>query len=315
MTNGSTSQSRLRRILRWTPLTILSVSLLLCWGFVLAGGFAGVIAWLVLMQLFLLGAPSLLVTLGYAAWKRRLSTPVIATTVVSLLAIWPLCWQLGILPIAYPADVNSVQPSATVRLPADVPLKVAWGGDTISVNQHALVPDQRWAYDMMVEPYFTGSKNLEDYGCWDVPVVAPVSARVATAEDGIRDETPGEMNAFQPFGNHVFLQLPDTQTYLAIAHLKQGSVLVKEGDEVAEGQEIGRCGNSGHTSEPHIHIHHLRGNPDGGKPRSLGPINLAEGLPLFFRDHDGPPMPEGGLEVVDGKVVAIGVTVRHQGTP
>ena len=65
-------------------------------------------------------------TLVYALWKRRLSRPVIATTVVSLLAIWPLCWQFGILPIAYPADVNSVQPSATVRLPADVPLKVAW---------------------------------------------------------------------------------------------------------------------------------------------------------------------------------------------
>ena len=257
------------------------------------------------MQLVLLAAPSLLVTLGYALWKRRLSGPVMATTVVSLFAIWPFCWQFGVLPIAYPADVNSVQPSATVRLPADVPLKVAWGGDTISVNQHTLVPDQRWAYDLVVEPYFTGSKNLEDYGCWDVPVVAPASARVAAAENGIRDETPGEMNALQPFGNHVFLQLPDTQTYLAIAHLKQGSVLVKQGDEVAEGQEIGRCGNSGHTSEPHIHIHHQR-----QKPRS--PINLAEGLPLFFRDHDGPPMPEGGLDVADGKVVATGVTVRHQ---
>ena len=163
---------------------------------------------------------------------------------------------------------------------------------------------------MMVEPYFTGSKNLEDYGCWDVPVVAPVSAHVAAAEDGIRDETPGDMNAFQPFGNHVFLQLPDTKTYLAIAHLKEGSVLVKEGDEVAEGQEIGRCGNSGHTSEPHIHIHHQR-----QKPRSRLPINLAEGLPLFFRDHDGSPMPEGGLKGVDGKVVATGATVQHQARP
>ncbi len=298
----------LRRILRWTPLSILGSSLLACLGFVLAGGFAGVVAWLLLLQLVpLLGLVSLLVTFVYVLWKRRLSRPVIATTVVSLLAIWPLCWQFGILPIAYPADVNSVQPSATVRLPADVPLKVAWGGDTMAVNQHTLVPDQRWAYDMMVEPYFIGSKNLEDYGCWDLPVVAPVSARVAAAEDGVRDETPGEMNALQPFGNHISLQLPDTQTYLVLAHLKQGSVLVKEGDEVTEGQEIGRCGNSGHSSEPHIHIHHQR-----QEPRSRPPINLAEGLPLFFRDLDGPPMPEGGLDLVDGKVVAKGVTVRHQ---
>ncbi len=309
MATTNHSRSRLRRILRWTPLSILGSALLACLGFVLAGGFAGVVAWLLLLQLVpLLGLVSLLVTLVYALWKRRLSRPVIATTVVSLLAIWPLCWQFGILPVAYPANVNSVRPSATVRLPADVPLKVAWGGDTISVNQHALVPNQRWAYDLTVEPYFTGSKNLEDYGCWDVPVVAPVSARVAAAEDGIRDETPGEMNALQPSGNHVVLLLPDTQTYLAIAHLKKGSVSVKEGDQVTEGDVIGRCGNSGHTSEPHIHIHHQR-----QKPAARGPVSFAEGLPLFFRDHDGPPMPEGGLDVVDGKVVAKGVMVRHQG--
>ena len=44
-----------------------------------------------------------------------------------------------------------------------------------------------------------------------------------------------------------------------------------------EGDVIGRCGNSGHTSEPHIHIHHQR-----QKPAASGPVNFAEGLPLFF---------------------------------
>ncbi|MDO9301112.1 MAG: hypothetical protein Q7T89_07000 [Anaerolineales bacterium] len=71
----------------------------------------------------------------------------------------------------------------------------------------------------------------------------------------------------------------------------------------------GQCGNSGNTSEPHIHIHHQRQDP------SVYPINFAEGLPLYSRDHDGPPMPEGGLDMVDGAPLAIGLTVTHQNKP
>jgi hypothetical protein len=67
------------------------------------------------------------------------------------------------------------------------------------------------------------------------------------------------------------------------------------------------CGNSGNTSEPHIHIHHQRQDPNDF------PINFAEGLPLYFRDHDGPAMPEGGVEVVEGTPVPVGPTVQHTG--
>ena len=260
---------------------------------------AAVRAWFTLMKLGSLAAPLLVLVLGYAVWKRSLSSPVMAAVGVTTLGAWPLGWQIGILPIAFPTNMESTEPSATVRLPTDVPLKVAWGGDRIAVNRHAWAPDQRWAYDLVVEPYFTESNNLENYGCWDVPVVAPASGRVAAAEDGIRDETPGVMNPSQPFGNHVILQLLETGTYLVIAHLKLGSVAVRQGDQVVEGQEIGRCGNSGNSSEPHIHIHHQRER------------RRSEGLPLFFRDHDGHLMPEGGIEIVDGKYQIKGPNIEH----
>jgi murein DD-endopeptidase MepM/ murein hydrolase activator NlpD len=42
--------------------------------------------------------------------------------------------------------------------------------------------------------------------------------------------------------------------YSTIAHLKQGSVKVKIGDTVTAGQLIGKCGNSGNSTEPHIHF-------------------------------------------------------------
>jgi murein DD-endopeptidase MepM/ murein hydrolase activator NlpD len=94
---------------------------------------------------------------------------------------------------------------------------------------------------------------------------------------------------------------------LIIAHLKPGSLLVKAGDQVEEGQKIAACGNSGNTSEPHIHIHHQRQDP------RKYPVNFAEGLPLYFRDHDGPAMPTGGFRMENGEAVLLGPTVRHIG--
>jgi hypothetical protein len=212
-------------------------------------------------------------------------------------------------PTAFPASLENTEPSATVRLPADVPLKVAWGGDKLETNYHAVAPDQRWAYDLLVEPYVNGSDKLEDYGCYGVPVVAPADGLIIKARDGKPDEVPGVVsnNFTAPEGNFVAIQLDETGTYLIIAHLKPGSITVKTGDTVVEGQVIGACGNSGNTSEPHIHIHHQRQDPN------LFPLNFAEGLPLYFRDHDGPPMPVGGFEHNGDVVTLTGDTVQHIG--
>ena len=102
----------------------------------------------------------------------------------------------------------------------------------------------------------------------------------------------------------------ETGTYLVIAHLKSGSVRVATGDDVAEGDPLGACGNSGNTSEPHIHIHHQRQDP------RIFPLNFAEGLPLYFRDHGGPAMPEGGFDVdANGNVILTGAVVQHASAP
>jgi hypothetical protein len=200
-----------------------------------------------------------------------------------------------------------------VRLPTDAPMRVVWGGDALHGNQHASFPDQRWAYDLAVEPVLGRSSRLEDYGCWSVPVVAPAAGRVVLAHDGEPDETPGALSGRvkAPFGNYVGIELPEGG-FLIVAHLQQGSVAVREGSTVAEGAPIGRCGNSGNTSEPHVHMHLQRQSPRG-KRGDDRPANLAEGLPLFFRDHDGAPMPAGGVEVANGKLRPLGPVVRHVG--
>ena len=186
-------------------------------------------------------------------------------------------------------------------------MRVIWGGDAAAGNQHAITSDQRWAYDLMIEPYLTGSATLADYGCYGVPVVAPIGGTVVQAISDEPDAKPGSIsgNVTAPSGNHVVIEVADGG-HLIIAHLKPDSVTVRSGDRVNEGQVIGACGNSGNTSEPHVHIHYQRQHPKDVR------MNFAEGLPLYFRDHGGPAMPSGGLTLDGEQVVPIGDIIEHR---
>ena len=302
-------RSRFRSILRWALPVGLALTLLPSWSLFLSGGMPAVVGWTLLVSAGrLLALPSLLVLVVHAVRKRRFSRPMWATLVLALVALWPGLWGFGLLTVTFPFSLESAEPSASVRLPSNDELRVFWGGDRLATNYHAALPDQRWAYDLVVEPAAHGSARLEDYGCYGTTVVAPISGHVHMASDGAPEHTPGQIsnNLANPTGNTVVLRL-ETGTYLLIAHLKTGSVQVEVGDEVDEGDPIGACGNSGNTSEPHIHIHHQRQDPQ------LYPLNFAEGLPLYFRDAGGPTMPEGGVDVdlASGRVVLTGAVVQH----
>lgn len=308
-----TPQSRLWLILLGLAAAAIILAFIALAVMFLAGGLTRISAWYMLQLIPpALGLIALLLVVVNVIVRRRVTRSAALVGLLGLVALLPALTLVR--PLPYPADLATTEPAATVRLPAGEPLLVGWGGDDIDANYHAIAPDQRWAYDLLVAPYLTGSDDPADYGCYGVVVVAPAAGVVAAAHDGEPDAVPGVVsnNFTAPTGNYVAIRLP-TDTYLVIAHLMPGSVLVAEGDEVVEGQPIGRCGNSGNTSEPHIHIHHQRQNPKDF------PVNFAEGLPLYFRDHvdengdPAPPMPEGGLTVEGGLVVPVGITVRHAG--
>ena len=296
------------RIARGMPLAILVISTLALLIMLLLGGMVKITAWYMLQLVPpVLGLITLIVIVIYALVKKRRSKLWLATLSAALVDMLGSVFLF--VPVAYPASLETESPAVAVRLPADGPMRVAWGGDSIKTNYHAAAPDQRWAYDLVIEPYFSGSENLEDYGCYGTPVVAPIRGTVISAHDGEPDAVPGVVsnNLTAPTGNHVMIQIKETGTYLVIAHLKPGSVAVETGAVVEEGQVIGQCGNSGNTSEPHIHIHHQRQDP------TEFPINFAEGLPLYFRDHDGLPMPAGGIRQDGETIVPLGDVVQHTG--
>jgi len=134
---------------------------------------------------------------------------------------------------------------------------VFWGGDTKELNHHHGIPAQNFAFDLLGidEKGEThrgdGTKN-EDYVCFGREILAPADGVVVEAIDGVRDNTPGSMNTYCLVGNCVVIQ-HRTNEFSMLAHFQRGSVAVKAGDRVQRGQLLGKCGNSGNSSEPHLH--------------------------------------------------------------
>ena len=189
---------------------------------------------------------------------------------------------------------------ADLRLPFDGAWQVFWGGRTVEQNYHAADHGQRFALDFIVvrdgSTHAGEGRVPEDYHCWDKPILAPAAGTVAAVVDGLPDVAIGETDTANPAGNHVVLDLGNDE-YAFLAHLRQGSVTVAEGETVTGGQEVGRCGNSGNTSEPHLHFH-LQTTPLLGE---------GEGLPAFFNAYlaDGEPVTRG--EPARGQTVEPGV--------
>lgn len=307
----------------YLPVALLGGALLASWTFFFAGhGMLSVYAWVALLQIVPLLAVVTLVVVVVRTLiaTRKAASPIemhrrklltLATAGLSAVALWPLLWNFGVASIRFPYSIESTKPWVTARLPSDAPLRVVWGGDRLEANQHAATPDQRWAYDFIVEPVIEHSSRLEDYPCFGVPVLAPVAGVVRAAHDGEKDRIPKkgphETNFTAPLGNYVAIEL-ESGGYVLLAHLKEHSVVVRQGERVAEGTPLGTCGNSGNSSEPHIHMHAQRQDP------LERPLNFSEGLPLFFHHHNGPPMPHGGVAIENGKMMRTGHIVQHRGS-
>nr|WP_232023250.1 M23 family metallopeptidase [Actinomyces viscosus] len=73
-------------------------------------------------------------------------------------------------------------------------------------------------------------------------------------------------------GNHVIIQAAESAHYIGLVHLQRGSPQVTSGDRVRAGDQIGRCGNSGNSTQPQLHIQAM----DSLDPRA------ARGVPLRF---------------------------------
>ncbi|GHH95327.1 M23 family metallopeptidase [Streptomyces capillispiralis] len=221
-------------------------------------------------------------------------------------------WNLLPLALAYALVIvvnrwgGAPDAPGSVRAPVEVdpPVTGRWtalnspADRTPSHGLHAY--GQTYAIDVLAEPgpgarpgfslLWPPARRPAAFPAFGAPLRAVADARVVRADDRQRDHlsrtslpallylmliegSVREMSGVRRIlGNHVVLDLGDG-THAAYAHLRRGSLTVREGDRVSAGDVIAACGNSGNSTEPHLHFQLM----DGPDP------DTARGIPFTWR--------------------------------
>lgn len=167
---------------------------------------------------------------------------------------------------------------------------VGHGGNNPSLNYHNVDRAQRFALDVdKLTPAGTRAWGIypsepDRYAAFGEEIYSPCAGEVIEVKDQLPDLRPPEADTENLAGNHVVLRCPAEDVDVILAHMREDSVAVRLDDTVEEGQPLGRVGNSGNTSEPHLHIHAVR--TGSGSPLK------GEGVPILF---DGRFLVRNGL--------------------
>jgi murein DD-endopeptidase len=155
----------------------------------------------------------------------------------------------------------------------------------IPIDGHAAIA-QRFAIDWVRlrddgKTFQGDEKDNKNYLAYGTEALAVADGVVTETKDGIPENIPGENSRAVPItletvgGNHVILDIGGGH-FAFYAHLQPGSLRVKLGDKVRRGQVVGLVGNSGNSTEPHLHFH---------VENASSPLG-AEGLPYTLPSFD-----------------------------
>jgi len=176
--------------------------------------------------------------------------------------------------------------------------------DFVGVDERGrTAPSVSWRTLLATEP-------PELFFAFGRPITAPIRGRVVAVHDAEEDhEARRSPLSLVPYmlgqgarlrqglnaiaGNHVLISVPDGGVVVGLMHLKAGSIRVAVGQAVEVGDHIANCGNSGNSTQPHLHLQAM----DGIDARS------ARGLPMSFKSFREKRAREGDF------------TLRHDAVP
>jgi urea transporter len=145
---------------------------------------------------------------------------------------------------------------------------------------------------------FKGTGDLpEDYYCFNKPVLAPSDGYVESLIDNVEDNIIGKVNLKENWGNTVIIR-HNNFLFSSLSHLRKGSICVKPGDRVKQGDIIGKCGNSGRSPFPHLHFQ-MQTSQYIGSPTIYYPIS-------YFIEHN-----ETGFNLKNYTVPAIDLKISN----
>ncbi len=161
-----------------------------------------------------------------------------------------------------------------------------WGGDTAELNHHHDTKCQKYAFDFIMvndnDGFFkTDGSNNEDYFSFGLDILAPADGEVIEVVSGLRDNKPKELNNFNFIGNYVMIK-HDESTFSILGHLKRDSTVVKVGQKVKAGNKLAECGNSGYTTDPHLHFHVQDSDVFARVDENYKRVDVAKGKKVYF---------------------------------
>ena len=165
-------------------------------------------------------------------------------------------------------------------LPFNGKWTVVNGGTSKALSHAWSILPQRYAYDFIVvdddgKSYSGDKKSVNNYYCYGKDIIAPADGVVVKLIDKHKDSFVDGINAYcdssRIEGNSITIKHNDSE-YSVIAHILRGSFSVQIGEKVKQGDIIAKCGNTGNSSEPHIHFQLQAGKN----------FFLSAGLPVAF---------------------------------
>jgi urea transporter len=206
-----------------------------------------------------------------------LAFPFIATTCILLYSLkqrgGPSRFQTIVVPEKTPELNIKRQRSARTRfLDPQVPAFVLPVSGEWTITQgpegehtHKQVWSRAWDFEIHDEsgrPCRGQGAVVEDFYAFNMPVYAPADGKVIAVVNHIEDNPIGQVNTEDNWGNLIIVWHYG-RVYTAYCHLRRGTAAVSGGELVRQGQLIGKVGNSGRSTVPHLHFHVQR-NPDIG---------------------------------------------------
>lgn len=215
-------------------------------------------------------------------WWMRLSVLALTASASNVLPVTrPLTWALTAVPLM----LFFVRAPRSSKPPVDLapPVRGRWvavNGPGTAVPSHGVrAYGQTYAVDLLQPTPGAAAKigwsprtrRPESYPCFGAPVLSMAAGTVVAVTDTQRDHRARDTwpallwmltaeafvrelaGAPRILGNHVIVDHGDG-TWAAYAHLRRGSALVRPGDPVTAGQQLASVGNTGNTSEPHLHV-------------------------------------------------------------
>lgn len=185
-------------------------------------------------------------------------------------SFWKIVPGLVTLLVLAPLLVQAIngrkQPPDTVKLGRVIDgskVLISQGGSTRALNYHMADRHMQYSVDL-VGLTSAGRRKIgflptdpSAYAIYGRPVLAPLSGRVMEIQNDCPDLQVPQTDSLFPAGNYIILNCVNLEygnVYVLLAHLKSSSICVKAGDEIIQGDIVGKVGNSGNSTEPHLHL-------------------------------------------------------------